>query len=170
MITGVMETFAICRWYRFHWPWFSLFCWRKQSKGFLLQLLIKKTQWILTQALQTDSKIYLRKVHSSHCTAYVCLSSTTQAFNRFNSKLTRPSTETMRGEAWHFSNWPAVKLSRLRCCALASVISLPSAWVRWQPVCAKQRLQKVSAKIDTSQNFNFQKILFSKCLSRNTIL
>jgi len=24
MITGVIETFAICRWYRFHWPWFSL--------------------------------------------------------------------------------------------------------------------------------------------------
>ena len=24
MITGVMETFAICRLYRFHWPWFSL--------------------------------------------------------------------------------------------------------------------------------------------------
>jgi len=21
MITGVMETFGICRWYRFHWPW-----------------------------------------------------------------------------------------------------------------------------------------------------
>jgi len=25
MITGVTETFAICRVYRFHWPWFSLF-------------------------------------------------------------------------------------------------------------------------------------------------
>jgi len=24
MITGVIETFAICRWYRFHWPWSSL--------------------------------------------------------------------------------------------------------------------------------------------------
>jgi len=24
MIIGVIETFAICRWYRFHWPWFSL--------------------------------------------------------------------------------------------------------------------------------------------------
>jgi len=24
MITGVIETFAICRWYRFHWPWFSI--------------------------------------------------------------------------------------------------------------------------------------------------
>jgi len=24
MITGVIETFAICRWYRFHWPWFTL--------------------------------------------------------------------------------------------------------------------------------------------------
>jgi len=24
MITGVIETFAICRLYRFHWPWFSL--------------------------------------------------------------------------------------------------------------------------------------------------
>jgi len=24
MITRVIETFAICRWYRFHWPWFSL--------------------------------------------------------------------------------------------------------------------------------------------------
>jgi len=24
MATGVIETFAICRWYRFHWPWFSL--------------------------------------------------------------------------------------------------------------------------------------------------
>jgi len=22
-ITGVIETFAIYRWYRFHWPWFS---------------------------------------------------------------------------------------------------------------------------------------------------
>jgi len=25
MITGVIETFAICHWYRFHWPWFSLY-------------------------------------------------------------------------------------------------------------------------------------------------
>jgi len=25
MITGVIETFAICRWCRFHWPWFSLY-------------------------------------------------------------------------------------------------------------------------------------------------
>ena len=25
MITGVIETFAIYRWYRFHWPWFSLY-------------------------------------------------------------------------------------------------------------------------------------------------
>jgi len=24
MITGVTETFAICRWCRFQWPWFSL--------------------------------------------------------------------------------------------------------------------------------------------------
>jgi len=24
MITGAIETFAICRLYRFHWPWFSL--------------------------------------------------------------------------------------------------------------------------------------------------
>jgi len=24
MITGVIQTFAICRLYRFHWPWFSL--------------------------------------------------------------------------------------------------------------------------------------------------
>jgi len=24
MITGVIETFAICRLYRFLWPWFSL--------------------------------------------------------------------------------------------------------------------------------------------------
>jgi len=24
MITGVIETFAICRLYRFHWPWYSL--------------------------------------------------------------------------------------------------------------------------------------------------
>jgi len=24
MITGVIETFAVCRWNRFHWPWFSL--------------------------------------------------------------------------------------------------------------------------------------------------
>jgi len=24
MTTVVVETFAICRWYRFHWPWFSL--------------------------------------------------------------------------------------------------------------------------------------------------
>jgi len=24
VITGVIEKFAICRWYRFHWPWFSL--------------------------------------------------------------------------------------------------------------------------------------------------
>jgi len=24
MIEGVIETFAICRWYRFHWPWYSL--------------------------------------------------------------------------------------------------------------------------------------------------
>jgi len=24
MMTGVIETFAICRGYRFHWPWFSL--------------------------------------------------------------------------------------------------------------------------------------------------
>ena len=23
MITGVIETFTICRWFRFHWPWFS---------------------------------------------------------------------------------------------------------------------------------------------------
>jgi len=23
MIPGVIETFAICRLYRFHWPWFS---------------------------------------------------------------------------------------------------------------------------------------------------
>jgi len=23
MITGVIEASAICRWYRFHWPWFS---------------------------------------------------------------------------------------------------------------------------------------------------
>jgi len=23
MITGVIQTFAICHWYRFHWPWFS---------------------------------------------------------------------------------------------------------------------------------------------------
>jgi len=22
MLTGVIKTFAICRWYRFHWPWF----------------------------------------------------------------------------------------------------------------------------------------------------
>jgi len=25
MITGVIETFAICRLYRSHWPWFSLY-------------------------------------------------------------------------------------------------------------------------------------------------
>jgi len=24
MITGVIRTFAICRWCLFHWPWFSL--------------------------------------------------------------------------------------------------------------------------------------------------
>jgi len=24
MTTGVIETFVICRWYRFHWPWFSV--------------------------------------------------------------------------------------------------------------------------------------------------
>jgi len=24
MIAGVIETFAICRWYHFHWRWFSL--------------------------------------------------------------------------------------------------------------------------------------------------
>jgi len=24
MITGAIETFAICRWHHFHWPWFSL--------------------------------------------------------------------------------------------------------------------------------------------------
>jgi len=24
MITGVIETFAICRWHRFHWPWSQL--------------------------------------------------------------------------------------------------------------------------------------------------
>jgi len=24
LITGVIETSAICGWYRFHWPWFSL--------------------------------------------------------------------------------------------------------------------------------------------------
>jgi len=23
MITGVIETIAMCHWYRFHWPWFS---------------------------------------------------------------------------------------------------------------------------------------------------
>jgi len=23
MITGVIETFAVCRLYGFHWPWFS---------------------------------------------------------------------------------------------------------------------------------------------------
>jgi len=26
MITGGIETLAICHWYRFHWPWFSLQC------------------------------------------------------------------------------------------------------------------------------------------------
>jgi len=25
MKTGVIETFAICRLYRSHWPWFSLY-------------------------------------------------------------------------------------------------------------------------------------------------
>jgi len=25
MITGIIETYAICRWYRFHRPWFSLY-------------------------------------------------------------------------------------------------------------------------------------------------
>jgi len=24
MITGVIETFAMRRWYHFHWPWFTL--------------------------------------------------------------------------------------------------------------------------------------------------
>jgi len=24
MTTGVIETFVICHWYRFHWSWFSV--------------------------------------------------------------------------------------------------------------------------------------------------
>jgi len=32
MITGVMETFVICCWYRFDWPWFSLWNFKEHCK------------------------------------------------------------------------------------------------------------------------------------------
>jgi len=42
MITGVIETFAICRWYRFHWSWFSL-------QGYLaLPLFVYQICWFLS--------------------------------------------------------------------------------------------------------------------------
>jgi len=34
MITGVVKTFPICRWYRFHWPWFGLFVYQSLQFSF----------------------------------------------------------------------------------------------------------------------------------------
>jgi len=135
MITGVIETFAICRLYRFHWPWFSL----------QFQLFFKSTYFVCKL---------------NHC-ATLSLHGFIQLIQRCQ-HITQVRERETHFLSWNFRP-SAIRFSRKKSLVLPSILwhkiklcCVTATWFRNEIIALGAKLHMMNTALETSENLKHE--------------